>query len=384
MPFRIVREFVLSVSCLFLLCVSVCVSAASKPAPLAIGSDLPDFNLPAVDGKSYTPASFKDAEVLMLVFTCNHCPTAQAYEGRLKEIAADYKDRVAVLAINPNHAEAVRLDEMAYTDLGDTFDEMVVRAEHQNFNFVYADDGPKQELTTIFSPIATPHVFIFDKKRKLRFQGRIDNSERLDLVGRHDTREALDSILAGKKPEIETTKVFGCSIKWADKVEDNIRWQKKVAKEAVTLEKADAKTLQALRKNADSGKLRLINAWATWCGPCVSEFDDLVETNLRFRIRDFELVTVAAQFPNEEAKVRKFLEKKRASSKNYIFAGDDKYKLLEALDPNWNGALPYTILVDEKGEVIYSENGPVDFLALRRVIVPALDKIEPWGGLGDN
>jgi thiol-disulfide isomerase/thioredoxin len=224
-------------------------------------------------------------------------------------------------------------------------------------------------------------VFIFDRERRLRFQGRIDDSERPDLVKHHDMRNALDALLNGAEPPVQTTKVFGCSVKWADSVAENQRWLAKVGKEPVALERADAATLRALRENSGTGKVRMINVWATWCGPCVSEFDELVEQNLRFRHRDFELVTVAAQFPDEEAKVRKFLEKKHASTTNYIFGSTDKYALIEALDPEWQGALPHTLLIDAEGKVFYRQTGSIDFLALRRAIVPALNKITPWGGL---
>jgi len=368
---------------LFLTCLLAltALSAAAAPLPpvLPIGSPLPDFKLKGVDDKVYTPADFASAKILLVVFTCNHCPTAQAYEERIKRITADYKDKgVAVVGINPNSAAAVRFDEMGYGDLGDTFEEMKIRAQHKQFNFPYLDDGEEQAVVAKFGAVATPHVFIFDAERKLRFQGRIDSSEREDLAKGHDTRAALDALLAGKDPEIKTTKVFGCSIKWKDKIPDNVRWMAKVAREPVALEKIDAAGLKALRANTGTGKVRLVNFWATWCGPCVSEFSELIEQNLRFRHRSFELVTVAAQFPDEEPKVLKFLQDKHASTKNYIFGDTDKYALIEAFDKDWNGELPYTLLLDEKGNVLYRESGSIDFIAIRRAIVPALDRVAPW------
>lgn len=349
---------------------------------LAIGAPLPDFKLPGVDGRDYSPADFAQAEVLVIVFTSNHCPTAQAYEERVKKLVVDYTPKgVAFLAINPNHADAVRLDEMAYTDLGDTFEEMKERAAHHHFNFPYTDDGPTQSVVEKFGAAATPHVFIFDRSRHLRFQGRIDDSEREDYATQHDTRNALDALLAGKEPAVTQTKVFGCSIKWREKVPDNQRWREKVAKEAVELAKADLTTLRDLRANSGTGKIRVINLWATWCGPCVSEFDELVEQNLRFRIRDFELVTIAAQFPDEEAKVLKFLQQHHASTRNFLFGVKDKYAAIEAIDPDWNGAVPHTLVIDPEGKIIYRETGSIDFLAMRRAIVPVLNRITPWGGL---
>ena len=356
--------------------------AAGNHPLLPLGSALPDFKLPGVDGRDYTPADFAQAEIVVIVFTCNHCPTAQAYEQRIKGLATDYRSKgVALLAINANHAEAVRLDEMAYTDLGDTFAEMKVRAAHRGFNYPYVDDGPTQAVVEKFGAVATPHIFIFDRTRQLRFQGRIDDSERADLATHHDTRDAIEALLAGRDPVVTQTKVFGCSLKWAEKSGDNVRWREKAAQEPVSLAKVDAAALRELRANAGSGRVRLINAWATWCGPCVSEFDELVEHNLRFRQRDFEMVTLAAEFPDQEAKVLKFLQQHHASSRNLMYGVTDKYAMIEALDPEWNGALPYTLLVAPDGKVLYRESGSIDFLALRRAIVPALDAITPWAGL---
>jgi len=176
--------------------------------------------------------------------------------------------------------------------------------------------------------------------------------------------------------------VFGCSTKWNDKADANRKWIEKVRKEPVTAKAATAAELRDLRANK-SGKVRMVNVWATWCGPCVSEFDDLVETNLRFRHRDFELVTVAAQFPDEKDVVLRFLEKHHASTLNLYFGETDKYKLIEALDPDWNGALPHTLLLAPNGEVLFRQTGEIDFLELRRKIVPALNRITPWPGMSD-
>lgn len=355
---------------------------SAEHAPLPLGSPLPDFSLPGVNGHTYTPADFKAARLLVVVFTCNHCPTAQAYEQRLKQLAGDYGPRgVAFLAVNPNHAESVRLDEMGYSDLGDSFAEMKERAVNRGFNFPYVDDGPSESFAGRLGPAATPHVFIFDRNRRLRFEGRIDDSEREASVRQHTTRDALEALLADREPAVTHTKVFGCSIKWREKAADAQRWLEKVSAEPVSLAPADDAALRALRVNRGTGRVRMIHVWATWCGPCVSEFDEIVETNLRFRNRDFELVTVAAQFPDEHPKVLAFLKRHHASMRNLIFGGTDKYALAEALDPDWNGALPYTLVVDTDGKVLYRSAGPVDFLELRRAIVPALNAVTPWPGM---
>jgi thiol-disulfide isomerase/thioredoxin len=358
--------------------------ASEQPPTLTIGSDLPAFSLPGIDGKTYTDKSFKDAKFLVIVFTCAHCPTAQAYQERIKQLVTDYGPKgVKLVAINPNHPDSVRLDELAYSDLSDSFQELKERARQEKFNFVWLDDGPKQELGHKMGPVATPHVFIFDQAHKLRFEGRIDDSERESLATSHDTRNALDALLAGKEPPVTSTRVFGCSVKWADKVAEYAKYKERWAAEPVTLEKADAAKLKEIRANAGTGKLRFINVWATWCGPCIAEFDELVEHNLRFRIRPFEMITIASEYPDQFDTVKEFLTKKHASTTNYILASENRDELQDAIDPAtvWKGQLPYTIIVNEKGEVVYRESGQLSFLKMRRAIVPELNRIKPWGGL---
>jgi thiol-disulfide isomerase/thioredoxin len=358
--------------------------ASEQPPTLTIGSPLPAFSLPGIDGKTHSDKEFAKSKILVIVFTCAHCPTAQAYQDRIKKLVTDYSPKgVKLIAINPNHPDSVRLDELAYSDLSDSFAELKERAKDKQFNFLWLDDGPKQVVSNKFGPVATPHVFIFDEKRVLRFEGRIDDAERESSATKHETRDALDALLAGKEPAVTSTRVFGCSVKWADKVTEYATYKAKWAAEPVTLEKVDIPMLAAIRANKDSGKLRFINVWATWCGPCVAEFDELVEHNLRFRIRQFEMVTISADAPEDEATVRDFLGKKHASMKNYIIPAEKKDDYFDAIDPAnvWKGELPYTLIVNEKGEVVYREHGALSFLKMRRAIVPELNRIKPWGGL---
>ncbi len=190
---------------------------AADPRPLPIGSAAPDFRLPGVDGKTYSLQDFAGARVLVVIFTCNHCPTAQAYEGRIARMHADYRDKgVAVVAISPNDPAAVRLDELGYTDLGDSFEDMKVRAKDHGFAYPYLYDGETQATAQAYGVLATPHVFIFDADRKLRYAGRFDDGE-VKAVKSHDAKNAVDALLAGKPVPVATTRVPGCSTKWADK-----------------------------------------------------------------------------------------------------------------------------------------------------------------------
>ncbi|MBS1610421.1 MAG: redoxin domain-containing protein [Bacteroidetes bacterium] len=337
---------------------------------LAIGEKAPDFNLPATDGKMYSLASFKDAGILVIIFTCNHCPTAQAYEDRIIKLTSDYKAKnVSVIAIMPNDPKSVQLSELGYTDMGDTFEEMKIRAKDKKFNFPYLFDGDHETVAKAYGPVATPHVFIFDKERKLRYQGRIDDVEKpTKTPNTYDTRNALDALIAGKPVQVETTKVFGCSIKWAEKEDLNKKADEEWAKEPVTLDTIDAEGLKELVKN-NTDKLRLINIWATWCGPCIIEYPDFIVINRMYRGRDFEFISISADEPEKREKALKFLKQKNSAAKNYIFNDDNKYKLIDAIDPKWQGALPYTLLVEPGGRIVYSKLGAIKPAELKKIIV---------------
>jgi thiol-disulfide isomerase/thioredoxin len=340
------------------------------PKTLTIGAAAPDFKLPGVDGKTYSLASFKNASILVIVFTCNHCPTAQAYEDRVIQLAKDYSNKgVAIVAVSPNDPKSIRLDELGYTDLSDTYEEMKLRSKLKKYNFPYLYDGDQQTMSKAYGPVATPHVFIFDKSRMLRYQGRIDDVERPSKTPNTlDTRNAIEALLQKKEVPVATTKVFGCSVKWAVKHELVQKGFDAWAKEPVNIETIDVAGIRELIQNKGN-KLRLINIWATWCGPCVTEFPEFIEINRMYRGRDFEFVSISADDPAKKDKALEFLKSKQASSKNYIFSIDDKYKLIEAVDPNWQGALPYTLLVEPGGKIVYARQGTIDPAEMKTRIV---------------
>jgi peroxiredoxin len=350
------------------------VSAAARDVkPLEIGAAAPDFSLPGVDGKTYRLDDFADAKILAIIFTCNHCPTAQAYEDRIIKLDADYKDRdVAVVAISPNDPQAVRLDELGYSDLNDSLEDMKIRAKDRAFKFPYLYDGETQETSAAYGALATPHVFIFDAQRKLRYAGRIDDSD-VKTVTSHDARNALDALLAEKPVPVEKTRVFGCSTKWSDKRETARQAVESWNQEPVELELIDQQALAQLVRN-DTDKIRLINVWATWCIPCIVELPEFVTINRMYRRRNFELVTISADEPEIESRVLKVLEENHVAATNYLFDSSNRDQLFDSIDKQWEGALPYTILVAPGGKVVYRKHGDIDPQELKRAIVEQLGR----------
>ena len=173
---------------------------------MALGTAAPDFSLPGVDGKTYSLASFADARLLVVVFTCNHCPYAKAVEERLVELQRDYLGRsVKLCAINPN-------DERANPE--DSFSAMAVRAEQKGFNFPYLHDAD-QKTARAYDAACTPDLFVFDAQRKLIYNGRLDDDWKdASRVRRQDLRRVLDAALSGQSIDFEPVPSMGCSIKW--------------------------------------------------------------------------------------------------------------------------------------------------------------------------
>ena len=187
----------------FVLTAGLC--SLSSAAGLQIGDSAPDFSLPGVDGKEHSLNDYKDSPVLVVVFTCNTCPVAQAYEERLIAIQKAYADKgVVLVGINPNS-----LDVMP----GDSLEKMKERAAEKGYNFPYLRDD-SQEVARAYGARVTPHVFVFNKDRKLVYKGRIDDNRNPVAVTTNDLRNALDAVLEGRPVEPAVTAEFGCTVKW--------------------------------------------------------------------------------------------------------------------------------------------------------------------------
>lgn len=337
---------------------------------ISIGDKAPYFKLPATDGLFYSLDDFNKTKAMVVVFTCNHCPTAQAYEDRLIKVVSDYTAKeVSFVAISPNSPLGLLYEELGYTDLNDDYEEMKIRVKNKKYNFPYLYDGDDQTVSLKYGPVATPHVFVFDKDQKLAYKGRLDSVEKPGTTNAEDLRAALDSILEGKAVANPTTKTFGCSTKWGWKLRLKEKINKEWNQKEVRLSLIDELGIQKLLKNEESGKLRLINIWATWCGPCIIEYPEFIALQRMYGARDFEFISISADDPEQPSKPLKFLKGNFSAAPNYLFSNSDKYALIAAFDADWNGALPYSVLIEPDGKVVWKHQGEVDFYELKKIIV---------------
>ena len=186
--------------------VAVLMATGCYAAKLDIGDAAPDWSgIPGVDDAKHGLSDYKAAKLIVLVFTCNHCPVAVAYEDRLIALQKEYKAKgVQVIAACVNDRDNDRLGPMKK------------RAEKKGFNFPYIYDET-QKIGRDYGATCTPHVFVLDKDRKIAYTGAVDDNNNPKKVDKHYLRDALDALLAGNKPPQTVTKQRGCSIKWKKK-----------------------------------------------------------------------------------------------------------------------------------------------------------------------
>ena len=358
---------------LLLLLISVPLWAQPAHPILALGSAAPDFALPGVDGKIHKLSDYAASPVLVVIFTCNHCPIAQMYERRIEQLYEDYgKKGVAVVAIQGNDPKAIRIDELDSSDVSDTLDDMKIRVAYKHLHYPYLYAGRH----AVRHQLRTAHR-----------QRRTSSSSTRPAA--FAIRAALTIAIASRRSRrtMRRTRLMRC---WpgrqcrsripasSDARRSGRRNPHSVRRRTgrsrptpVHLEKVDAAGSKSCAPTT-SGKVTFIDFWATWCGSCLAEFSDLQDTYRMYSNRDFNLVTVSANMPDEEPSVLRFLQKKHATSRNLLFASDDTEKLQAAFDPAWQSAVPYTVVLGPDGKVIYKTIGSVDLLEMRRKILAAM------------
>ena len=351
---------------LLLLCCVV--GRAQATTPLPIGGMVPGFCLTGTDGVVHCANDWKESSVLVVAFLCNHCTESQLYEGRLNKLTLDYASKgVRLVAIQSSNPQAFSDQDLALSDVGESLADMKVRAAFRGFRFPYLFDGDSGATAKAFGAIVAPSIYVFDKERKLRYEGRIDDNPTDGLSTEHEAAAAIDALLAGNPVAVPITTARGCPLRFGA----NTPGSKTDDDGPVSVSMASPEILSSLRHNP-TGKLLLVNFYATWCGPCVSEFPDLMAINRLYRGRGLSMTTVSSNTPEERSEVLKFLQKMHATTNNLLYGSDDTYAMQAAFDPDVGSAVPVTVLIGPDGKLLLDEQGEIDLLEIRRGILANL------------
>jgi len=375
---------------------------------LMIGGTAPDFELPGVDDETYTLESFEDADVLVVVFTCNHCPTSRLYEDRIKQLVLDFADQnVALVAISPNDNAGLRLDEMGMTDVDDSFESMKIRAEDAAFNFPYLYAGDQQDIVRAYGATATPDCFVFDSQRELRYRGRFDDSAEPERIFSHDLRNAVEAILGGNPVPLDWTRPFGCSVKWSDKSSTVEEAANRYAEEPVRLDAISTDVVPTLLDNR-SRTYRMIHFWSSENENAADQLDELIDAERMYRRHPILFITINMDGADEQESLLELLTEHQASCINLILddetsdEAEDESESTEAaaveeesegendtaeetaeeetplpfpacVDEEWDGEQPLTILIAPDGEIVWRSLGDFERLELRRAVLHEFD-----------
>lgn len=342
-------------------------TAAPAGGPV-IGERPPEFELTDLDGRPHRLSEYLGRPVL-LTFHSVRCPISRAYTERLRTLGNDYgpPHSLKVLAINASANESDEEVRTGMKEAGLPFPVLRDRAGRM------ADQ---------YGVARTPHVFLLDGRGYLRYQGRIDNSHQPRSVTRSDLREALDEVLAGRPVRIPETVAMGCPIVRsveAPPIVGLAQGAKGTPTEAREKAIPPVRLLKPegyaplLRQSA--GSVVVVNFWATWCGPCVAEFPELVRLDRELRERGVRFIGISADDPEDlQSKVIPFLRNQQASYPNFIQQVNDPQEMIDVVRKDWPGTLPATFVYDPNGRMVYTRLGIFDREDLRREIEKVLPK----------
>ncbi|WP_052200899.1 redoxin domain-containing protein [Terriglobus sp. TAA 43] len=348
---------------------TVPMSANLEHPLMPIGTDAPDFALTGTDDKIHTLSEFSKGKVLVVMFESVHCPVSENYEGRMRALYDTYHGKgVEFIAINPNNPKAVRLDELGYTDLTDAPDDMKIRVRDRQIPWPYVSDGQTQTTAQKFGAVATPHVFIFDQDRKLRYEGRIDDNQNQSLVKVHDANDAIEALLSGGTVAVPHRPAFGCSTKWLSKTGDVDREMAKIHAEPVALTPTSAAEMTALRAN-NTDKVTVVHFWSTTVPNGEKDFAALQTTYRMYRGRAYDFVTVNTDGSAKTTQATDFLHAQYASSRNLQLAATDMKAVSDAFGTTLSANEEFTAVIAPGGKVVYTHKGPLDVLELRHAVL---------------
>ena len=330
---------------------------------------LPKFLLPGISDKYYKNNDFNKSGNLGIVFLSNHCPISQKFQDYLVDLKSMIDSTENdFFVVSPNNESAIDPDDLAYSDLGDSFLEMKTRAKHKNYNFPYLYDGKRQELTNALNVKVTPSAFVFNKNRKLTYFGRIGGNNEIKDITELDFYKAL--MRSNLETTLIKTQVYGSKVKVADDIKTTEAKLKRYSKETVKLSVLEKRNLDFI-KRIQIGKLKLIYIWANNDKEKRDNLLAISNIHKTYRKRGLAVITVCVESSENANLIRNELERAQLSALNFLVEGQDFSPLTSFVPNSVKSITPLCVLVN-KQKVIHHQGGKVENHILRRKILDFL------------
>jgi hypothetical protein len=335
-----------------------------------------EFSLMGVDYKTYTNKDLNGLNGTLLVFLSNHCKFSQTFQQFLVHSNRKWNNQgIKLIAISPNHEKAVLPDEMAFSEVGDSFEEMVLRAQTQNYNFAYIYDGKNQIITKSIETKITPSAYLFDRQGELVYSGRIGDHEMPNDYEKSELHQNIVKLINKEKVEYNRTKIHGTAIKFKKDIRFAENLAKRYAEETIRLNYADERKLNFFIEQ-ETNYPRFFYVWSLENNPDVTR-ENLIKISTVYKIfrkRGIKVFTVCICKPEDQSKVLEILKQTQLSSFNFYTGGTEVSKLVTLRSQEGKRITPFGRIIQGDNSLAYGKNDLLDIKVLKREFLYTLNK----------
>lgn len=362
------------VMCFSLLCIC-CFNMLAKNQNITI-KQISEFSLMGVDYKTYTNKDLNGLNGTLLVFLSNHCKFSQTFQQFLVHSNRKWNNQgIKLIAISPNHEKAILPDEMAFSEVGDSFEEMVLRAKTQNYNFAYIYDGKNQIITKSIETKITPSAYLFDSQGELVYSGRIGDHEMPNDYEKSELHQNIVKLINKEKVEYNRTKIHGTAIKFKKDIRFAENLAKRYAEETIRLNYADERKLNFFIEQ-ETNYPRFFYVWSLENNPDVTR-ENLIKISTVYKIfrkRGIKVFTVCICKPEDQSKVLEILKQTQLSSLNFYTGGTEVSKLVTLRSQEGKRITPFCRIIQGDNSLAYGKNDLLDIKVLKREFLYTLNK----------
>ncbi len=337
---------------------------------------IPQFKLPSASGKIYTNSDLNGRKGVIIVLLSNHCRISQKFDKYLNSNYIFWKQKgLNLFVFSPNNEKAIIPSELAYSEYGDSLDEMELKVSKKKIIFPYIYDGSDQIISTTLNAKVTPSVYLFNKERELVYTGRIGNHQNISDEKNFDLNKKINQLIENEEIEFSKTSSFGTNIRLKKDLLHVEEINRRYSKETVNIHLADERKINLIIKNNLNQPL-FFYVWK------IDNQTNLIRANLNiisknfkiFRKRGIKFYTVCILNKGNEEKALELLKYSSLSSYNYYVYPNQQTALMKLTENNWVDIYPFCRLIKRNGEYGYAYQGKLDDFKLRSNILKAIEE----------